>query len=103
MHEKKIVVNENCSNIDNTNALITIETTRYLKDANNIVVNDEGLYVKGLGEFNGVSLSNVKSLQTIISDLQTYISELQTNISDLQSTIEDLTNRIEALDPTDPE
>ena len=101
--EKEIVVNENCSNIDNTNALITIETTRYLKDANNIVVNDEGLYVKGLDDFYGVSLSNVKSLQTIISDLQTYISELQTNISDLQSTIEDLTNRIEALEPTDPE
>ena len=70
--------------------MITIRA-KYPKYANNIVVNDDGVYVKGLGDFNGVSLSDVKSLQTIIL-------ELQSTITDLQSTIQDLTNRITALE-----
>ena len=78
-----IIVEGNHYNINPSNTWITIGV-KYPKDANNIVVNDDGVYVKGLGDFNGVSLSDVKSLQTIILELQ--------------STIQDLTNRITALE-----
>ena len=86
VYEKELVVNINCSNINSSYTRITIGA-KYPKDANNIVVNDDGVYVKGLGEFNGVGLLDAKSLQTIILELQNTIINLNERIATLESTI----------------
>ena len=86
VYEKELVVNINCSNINSSYTRITIGA-KYPKDANNIVVNDDGVYVKGLGDFNGVSLLDVKSLQAIILELQNTITNLNERVATLESTI----------------
>jgi hypothetical protein len=84
VYPTSIVVEGNHYNINPSITWITIGA-KYPKDANNIVVNDDGVYVKGLGDFNGVNLSDVKSLQTIILELQNTISNLNERITALES------------------
>jgi hypothetical protein len=76
-----------CYNISNLNTLYSIGIGSGENDRKNAfeVTNNGDVYIKNIGGYNGESLSEVKSLQTIILELQSTIIDLTNRITEIES------------------